>query len=86
MASTSVHFPKGLLEELDALAADQGVSRNKVIVEACRHATRSKRQWPDRFFEDDHLTPEELAELHCSADSFISSVLAARRNRSLAPL
>jgi metal-responsive CopG/Arc/MetJ family transcriptional regulator len=84
--STSVHFPKGLLEELDALAAAQGVSRNKVIVEACQYATRSQRQWPDRFFENDHLTAEELAELRDSAESFTSSILTARRTRSVAPL
>ncbi len=52
MANTSVHFPEGMLDELDRLAEDRGVSRNRVIVDSCRLVLRSRRQWPDGFFSN----------------------------------
>jgi len=86
MASTSVHFPKGLIEALDRLAAESGVSRNRLVVEACRGLVeRRARAWPAGWFEDGHLSAEDLAELRGSADSFLADVLAARRTRTGGP-
>ena len=86
MATTSVHFPKGLLEQLDRLAAERGVSRNRLIVESCQRTARSRSQWPDRFFANDHLTAEELAELREHANGFARAISAARRSRKKPPL
>lgn len=49
MPSTSVHFPKSLLEDLDSVAAEQGVSRNRLIVDACRNTVQKNRAWPQFF-------------------------------------
>jgi len=36
VASTSIHFPEGVLEALDRAARGAGMSRNRLVVEACR--------------------------------------------------
>jgi metal-responsive CopG/Arc/MetJ family transcriptional regulator len=58
MASTSVHFPGGLLEELDYVAATLGISRNRLIVDSCEQTVRRRRQWPEGFFTNDHLSAD----------------------------
>lgn len=85
MANTSVHFPEGLLDELDRLAGERGVSRNRVIVDSCRQALRSRRQWPDGFFSNAHRTSDELRELAEGADEFARALAAARRSRRVPP-
>ena len=86
MSSTSVHFPKGVLEEIDRRAAEEGVSRNKFIVRSCRTALEAGRsQWPPGFFADEHLTPAVLEELHESASTFEESIRDARQNRKTPP-
>ncbi len=86
MASTSVHFPEALVEELDRLARERGVSRNRLIVEACRRVIRERDVWPAGFFANQHLTPEDLSELEDGAAEFTDSVLSARRSRTEPPL
>ncbi len=86
MASTSVHFPKGLLEELDQLATERGVSRNRLIVESCRLAVGSFGQWPEGFFSNDHLDDEDLAELSTSCGEFAKMIASSRRSRHASSL
>jgi hypothetical protein len=81
MANTSVHFPEGMLDELDRLSEEQGVSRNSLIVDACRHALRARRQWPAGFFSNAHRTAAELRELQKYAGEFVTTLAAARRSR-----
>jgi hypothetical protein len=83
--NTSVHFPEGMLDELDRLAEERGVSRNRVIVESCRQAVRSRRQWPDGFFSDTHRTAEDLQELREGAEEFSRALAGARRSRRAPP-
>lgn len=83
--STSVHFPEGLLAELDRLAEERGVSRNRVIVDSCRQVLRARRQWPDGFFSNAHRTQDELRELEEGADAFARAIAAARRSRRQPP-
>lgn len=85
MPNTSVHFPEGLLDELDRLAAERGVSRNRVIVDSCRQLLLSRRQWPDGFFSNAHRTPDELSELQEGADEFARALAASRRSRRRPP-
>jgi hypothetical protein len=82
VAITSVHFPQGLLEELDRIAAERGVSRNRLIVESCRELVAARRRWPDGFFSNAHLTDDEPAELQGGVDEFVDPVAAARHSRS----
>ena len=85
MANTSVHFPEGMLDELDRLAEERGVSRNRVIVDSCRQMLRSRRQWPDGFFSNADRTADELRELEAGAEEFARALAAARRSRRAPP-
>ena len=86
MASTSVHFPESLVEELDRIAKERGVSRNRLIVEACRRVVRERDAWPADFFSNKHLSPDDLSEIEGGAAEFSDSVLSARRSRTAPPL
>ena len=78
MATTSIHLPPDLLQQLDQIARDRGVSRNRVIVE-------SRGRWPDGFLDAEHLGEDDLRLLREGADGFLADLLGARRNRSEAP-
>jgi hypothetical protein len=83
--NTSVHFPDGLLAELDRLAKERGVTRNRVIVDSCRQTLRATRQWPDGFFSNSHRTSAELRELQAGAEEFDRTLTAGRKSRRKAP-
>jgi hypothetical protein len=86
MGSTSVHFPDALLAELDRIAAERGVSRNRLIVESCRHAAGARKHWPDGFFSNTRLSSDELAELQGGAAEFAATISRSRRSRRRSPL
>jgi len=85
MATTSIHIPENLLEALNQVARERGMSRNRLILEACRRELSHRREWPPAFFDTDHLSADELAELR-AATEFTNVILAARRNRPAPPL
>jgi hypothetical protein len=74
-----------MLDDLDRLAKERGVSRNRVIVDSCRQALRTRRQWPEGFFSNAHRTAAELGELAKGAEEFAQTLAAARRSRRAAP-
>ena len=83
MASTSIHFPKGLLDELDQAAARAGVSRNKLVVQACEALLEQQRKpWPPGFFDPDRLSEDDLAELRAGVDEMRESIEQARRSKA----
>lgn len=83
MASTSIHFPKGLLEELDRAAAQSGVSRNKLVVRACEELLEQQRRpWPPGFFDPDRLSEDDLAELRAGVDEMQEAIERARRSKA----
>lgn len=83
MPSSSVHFPEGLLDALDRLAQTRGVSRNRLVIDACRALLEHQaRRWPPGFF--DPPDPEALAVLRGGED-LLAGIQAARRSRSEAP-
>jgi metal-responsive CopG/Arc/MetJ family transcriptional regulator len=86
VANTSVHFPEGMLDELDRLAEERGVSRNRLIVDSCREALRERRQWPRAFFSNEHLTADELKELSEGAAEFAETIAAGRQSHRGSPL
>jgi predicted transcriptional regulator len=85
MATTSIHVSEQLLAALDAAARARGISRNRLIVEACEREVGGRREWPADFFDDGRLTSEDLDELRRASD-FTASILEARRNRVDSPL
>ncbi len=86
MPSTSVHFPEALAEELDRVARERGISRNRLIVEACRRVVRERDQWPPGYFSNHHLSAEDLALLEGNARDFVDPIISARRSRTAPPL
>jgi metal-responsive CopG/Arc/MetJ family transcriptional regulator len=86
MGNTSVHIPQSLLEELDRSAAERGISRNRLIVEACQQVVRARHQWPEGFFSNARFATDELAELQGGADEFAAAIRRARRSRRRKPL
>lgn len=85
MPSTNVHFPESLLEELDEFAAEKGLSRNRLIVEACRESLQKRREWPSGFFDDSRFHGEELEELRGGARAFEAELAEALRTREVSP-
>jgi hypothetical protein len=85
MPNTSVYFPEGLLSELDRLAAQQGVSRNGLIVESCRKALSLRREWPEGFFSNNDLSARELSELRRGGAELESAIAGSRRTRESSP-
>ena len=85
MPSTSAHFPPALLEELDHLAVEKGVSRNRLIVEACREILRQRQAWPKDIFDNKRFAAKDLADLQASAKGFEKDLAAARRTRNAPP-
>jgi hypothetical protein len=61
------------------------VSRNRVIVDSCRQALRTRRQWPDGFFSNEHRTADELRDLQEGAEEFVRVLAAGRRSRRAPP-
>lgn len=86
MASTSVHLPAAIVEQLDRLAADRGTSRNRVILEACaEYIAQHRGAWPAGFFESD-LGPDDLRELRSGGTEMESAIVQSRRARAVPPL
>ena len=85
MPNTSVHFPESLLASLNRIAAERGISRNRLIVESCRRVTEERAHWPAGFFSDDHLNPEDLRVLQEGCEDFEGAIRAARRSRTDPP-
>ena len=85
MPNTSVHFPDGILEQLDELAHQQGISRNRLIVEGCLKVLRRSKSWPDGFLDPNRHSESELEILRSGREEFEQGILDARRSRSSPP-
>jgi hypothetical protein len=79
MASTSVHLPQDIVNRLDRLAQRLKTSRNSLIVQACTMLLEQDAgDWPEGFFDNDHLSASEVRELHEGAAKMRQSVETAR--------
>ena len=85
MSNTSVHFPGPLLANLDRIATERGVSRNRLIVESCRRTVEERARWPQDFFSNDHLTAKDLQLLQDGCEDFEQAIRSARRSRTAPP-
>lgn len=86
MASTSVHLPPELVQQLDRLASERGTSRNRIILQACEDLVAQHRgHWPAGFFESS-LSADELDEIRTGGLNMEHEIVAARRNRAVPPL
>ena len=86
MATTSIHIPDELLDKLDRLAADRGISRNRLIVDSCRETVeRHRDRWPPGYVEGAHLDAEDRRVLADGAREFAEAIERARASRQEAP-
>jgi hypothetical protein len=86
MPSTSVHLPAALLARLDRVAKKRGVSRNRLITEACRSIVDAGRsEWPADFFADKRLSPDDLGLLRSTVDDWMKEVSVSRRSKKDPP-
>ena len=86
MPSTTIHFSSDLLTSLDNVAKRRGISRNRLVVEACESAVlKDAGQWPENLFAPslseivERLLTEASVELE-------RAVTARRQNRGAALL
>lgn len=80
---TSVHLPKDLLEEIDRRAAEEGLSRNRYIVEALRASIERETAWSPRLLN----MIAEAAEDEESGEAVekMLQVISSARTRKDAP-
>ena len=82
MPSTTIHIPDQLLSKIDQRVKEQGISRNRFIIQACEQALKSiAGQWPEDFFEPD-LSVEDLELLREGVLEMEKAIVKMRKNRS----
>ncbi|MDE0108733.1 MAG: ribbon-helix-helix domain-containing protein [Bryobacterales bacterium] len=85
MPNTSVYFPQSVLSGLNRVAEERGMSRNRLIVEACRRVVEERTCWPADLFSNDHLSQPDLELLREGQDPFLDAISSARRSRARSP-
>jgi predicted transcriptional regulator len=86
MPSTSVHLPDDLIAALDRAAKRRRVSRNRLIIDACRALLGSGSSvWPEDFFTADRLTSRDRRVLQESFEEWNDAIAAARHSKRKAP-
>jgi predicted transcriptional regulator len=86
MASTSVHLPATVVEQLDRLAASRHTSRNRIILQACEELLAQHRAgWPAGYLER-VIDDDDLRELQAGGEEMERAILAARRGRPVPAL
>ncbi len=82
MPSTTVHLPDKLLNKIDQLVNEIGISRNKFIIQACEEALQNHAgRWPEDFFEPD-LSASNLRLLKEGVAEMEESIMRMRKNRT----
>ena len=82
MPSTTVHLPDKLLNKIDQLVNEIGISRNKFIIKACEEALQnSAGRWPEDFFEPD-LSASNLRLLKEGVAEMEEAIMRKRKNRT----
>lgn len=86
-----VRFPAAVLAGLDRVAAERGIPRNRLIVEACRRTVESDRRTaaetrpPEEFFTHDHLGAADRRLLREGLRKFDATIESGRRSRAEPP-
>ena len=82
MPSTTVHLPDKLLNKIDQIVNEIGISRNKFIIKACEEALQnSAGRWPEDFFEPD-LSASNLRLLKEGVAEMEEAIMRKRKNRT----
>jgi hypothetical protein len=82
MPSTTVHLPDDLLSRIDRFVSEEGISRNKFIIEACKQALETNAgKWPGDFF-DSNLSDANRRLLRKGVDEMETAIARNRKNRN----
>ena len=82
MSSTTIHLPDDLLSRINRFVSEEGISRNKFIMEACKQALETNAgQWPGDFFDSD-LSAADLRLLREGVKEMEMAIKQNRTNRS----
>jgi hypothetical protein len=82
MPSTTVHLPDKLLNKIDQIVNEIGISRNKFIIKACKEALQhSAGRWPEDFFKPD-LSASNLRLLKEGVAEMEAAIMRMRKNRA----
>jgi hypothetical protein len=86
MPSTSLHIPHELLERIDRTAKRRRISRNRLIVDACRSLVgEGQHDWPQGFFATEHLSNHDLQLLRKGFADWSRELRTARRSKKAPP-
>lgn len=86
MPSTSVHLPDELLRGLDRTAKRRRMSRNRLIIEACRSIIgQGQAEWPEGFFARERMSPRDLELLRSEFETWTRELRAARHSKREPP-
>ncbi|MCC7541266.1 MAG: ribbon-helix-helix protein, CopG family [Deltaproteobacteria bacterium] len=86
MGSTSVHIPDDLLGRLEQAAKRRRVSRNRLIVEACRVVIGDgASEWPEGFFDETRLAARDRSLLRSTFSRWLGDIAQTRRSKKAAP-
>ena len=86
MPSTTIHISEELLSKVDQVVQEEGISRNRFIVEACRQALQEREgEWPIDFFEA-NIEEQDLHLLREAGEQMEADIIARRKNRQQSEL
>ena len=81
MSSTTIHLPDPLLVQIDKVVKEEGMSRNRFIMKACKEALKNiAGKWPASFF-DEELAEEDRLLLKEAAEEIKENIISNRKNR-----
>jgi Ribbon-helix-helix protein, copG family len=81
MPSTTVHIPDDLLKKIDRFVANEGISRNKFIIGACKaQLEKGASRWPKAFFIS-KLNKSDRELLEQGSREMLNAILSNRKSR-----
>lgn len=81
MPSTTIHISKDLLSKLDQVVQEEGISRNRFIIEACKRFLQDRQgEWPSDFFDAD-MDDTDLRLLREGGKQMETDIFGMRKNR-----
>jgi hypothetical protein len=86
MATITIYVPEEFLADIDRAAGAAGISRNRLVIQACRNAMeRHGGDWPAEFFRDD-LPASDKKLINEGTRDLGREIRAARRGRGAVAL
>ena len=83
---TTIHLPAPLIQRLDRIAERKGISRNRLLVEACQALVAADGgEWPASQFDRSRHSATDLMELRAGVEEIDTAIASQRRSRKTSP-